>query len=389
MAGTPTSLFVDLNNAQPPSFVRGPGKRRNIVNEAQKHTYPLLSRLMHGRDENDPQVFQDSHRIKIAWMPTDKGTGRFYNPGDTVRGQNVPVLADGEVGWSYWFDEKSWYAQELEHTKNWTDDAQNAFLINLKDSKDMALFTSTMNGIDRALTAVPDSQQALMEGPGSPGNPKIAYSLFAFVSEDTTNFHPSGWTTIEGKDPATEDWWRNPVTTYDADDPDDTAGDQQGLERAFDNMQMELKFDLPGRRDDLFESDTMGRQFIMTTKNGILQYKQLLRDRNDRTFSRTGLGLPDVDWSGIPLVRCEEMETNLLYDSGAQTEDTATKDGPRYVWVNGNFVFVVFHPDHFFDMRAVREPDDQIDAFFQPMTVWYNLICISRRRGIGIVTPVA
>jgi hypothetical protein len=394
MAGVPTRLMTDLNNSQPPAFLTGPGKKRNILNEAQKHTYTFLSRFLNGRGEGDKQVFQDSHRIQLAWMATDVSTAAFYNPGDTIEGQVNDVIDTGEIGWAYLNDKKAWYAQQLEHSRKYSDDAQDAFIIDFKEKLDMQMFTSLMNKIERSLTDVPDgaTNYALMEGNGLPAAPKVCYSVFALFSELTgTSNKPNGWTNIHGRAPATDEWWRNPVRTYDYDDPDDSGGDGQGLERAFYAMQEDLKFELPGRKDQYFESPTMSRQFIATSLAGLLQYQQLVSDRNDRTYSKTSLGIPSLDYLGIPLVRCEEMETNTLYDASgtAATEDNALKNGPRYLWLNGNFIFVVFHPDHFFDMRSVREPDNQIDAFFQPVTVWFNLVCTSRRRGGGFITPVA
>lgn len=392
MAGLPTRLMVDLNNSQPPAFLKGKNKRRNILNEAQKHTYTFLSRFLNGRGEGDKQVFQDSHRIELAWMATDVSTASFYNPGDTIEGQVNDVLDTGEIGWAYLNDKKAWYAQQLEHSRKYSADAMDAFIIDFKMKLDMQMFTSLMNKIERSLTDVPDgaSTYAVMEGTGTSGSPKVCYSVFALFNEVSGSSNlPSGWTNIQGRAPATDTWWRNPVRTYDADDPDDTAGDGGGLERAFYAMQEDMKFELPGRQDKYFESPEMSRQFYVTSLNGLLQYQQLVSDRNDRTYSKTSLGIPSLDYLGVPLVRCEEMETNLLYDSGTATETTASKDGPRYLALNGNYVFVVFHPDHFFDTRDVREPDNQIDAFFQPTTVWFNLCTTSRRRGGGFITPVA
>ena len=393
MAGLPTRLMVDLNNSQPPALLTGPNKKRNILNEAQKHTYTFLSRFLHGRGDQDKVVFQDSHRIELAWMATDPDTAEFYNPGQTIEAQVTDVIDKGEVGWAYIYDKKSWYAQQLEHTRKYSEDAQDAFIIDFTEKLNMAMFTSLMNKLERSLTAVPDGTATynLMEGTGTTNSPKQCYSIFSLFSEDTTNYHPYQWVNIQNRDPASDEWWRNPVRTYDYDDPDDSGGDGQSLERAFFYMKEDLKFELPGSKDQYFESDIMSRQFIATSLTGLGQYEQLVSDRNDRTRKPTSLGIGDLDYLGIPLVRCEEMETNLLYDDGTKHELNAVTDydGARYLWLNGNHVFAVFHPDHFFDMRKVREPDNQIDAFFQPTTVWFNLVTNSRRRGGGWVKPVA
>lgn len=393
MAGIPTRLMTDLNNSQPPAWLSGPNAKRNFINEAQKHTYTFMSRLLNGRGDQDKQVFQDSHRIQLAWMATDTDTAEFYNPGQTIEGQVVDVIDTGEVGWSYLVDKKSWYAQQLEHTRKYGEDAQDAFIIDFTEKLNMQVWTSMLNKVERSLVAVPDgaAMYAAMEGNGTPNAPKQCYSMFGLFSEDTTNYHPTSWVNIHGRDPASDSWWRNPVRTYDYDDPDDSAGDGQGLERAFFAMKEDLKFQMPGRKDEYFESPEMSRQFIACSLTGLLQYEQLVSDRNDRTRTPTSLGIGDLDYLGIPLLRCEDMETNTYYDDGTLTELNASTDydGARYLWVNGNHVFIVFHPDHLFDMRPVREPDNQIDAYFQPVTLWYNLVTNSRRRGGGIVRPVA
>lgn len=381
MPGTALSLFNDLNAASPAAFLKSRG---DVLNEAQKSTY-MLARILKGRDVRE--AFSAGPKIKSAMMFDEKSTAQFYQPNEPMEWQNPQVIDTIEINHRFLVDHKAWNAQELEYAAGLGEEAMNRYILDLKRTKDQRVWTSILNKVDSHLWAVPDNEQAQMETASG----KKPYSIPALLSEDTTAYHPTGWTTIHTKDPDTESKWRNPVRTYDYDDPDDSAGDGQGLERAFDNMQADLLFELPGTREEYFERPSLNRQLICTSLTGLNIYRDLLRNRNDRTYSRTGLGLPGVDWSGIDIVRIKDLEDNLLYDDGTKTELTASTDfdGARFWWLNFNFIKMEFHPNRWFHMHAIREPEEQMDGFVQPISLWYNLFITSRRRGGGIIKPVA
>lgn len=381
MPGTALSLFNDLNAAAPAAFL---SSRQAVLNEAQKSTY-LLSRILRGRDVRE--AFSAGPKIKIAMMFDEKSTAQFYQPNQPMDWLNPQVIDTAEINHRFMVDHKAWNAQELEYAAGMSTESMNRYILDLKRTKDMRVWTSILNKMDSALMAIAGGESANMETASG----LKPYSLPALFSEDTTTYMPTNWSTIHTKSPTTESKWRNPVRTYDADDPDDSGGDGQGLERAFDNMQADLMFELPGTRDEYFEKPNLNRQLICTSLAGLNQYRDLLRNRNDRTYSRTGLGLPAVDWSGIDIIRIADLETNLLYDDETKTESTAVTDydGPRYWWFNFNYVKLEFHPNRWFHMHAIREPEEQMDGYVQPISVWYNLFTTSRRRGGGIIKPVA
>lgn len=382
--GTALTLFNDFMAATPPIFLRQPG---GVLNEAALHDYQYLNRMVAGRDTKKMVSF--GSKVKVAIMFDEKSTAQNYKPGESVNFQHHDVIDEVELDHRFTMDYRTWFAPQVEYNSNdMTSKAQDAFFIRLRDVIDTRMRTSLLNHMESQFWQSAHGKAAQMEASSG----KVQYSVHAFFSEDTTNFHPDGWTTIQKLDPATEPKYRNPVVTYDYDDPEDLDGDGSGLEEAFEEMRHTLRYRTPrvfqGQAFDPAPDEQ--RRFIATSLDGIKLYQRVLNNKNDRTRSRTSLGVGDVNYLGVPLERVEFMESEDLYADGSggfTTEMQAEKDGARYLWLDLNYVGLEFHPNRLFKLHAVREPDDQMDAFAQPVSIWYQNFCRSRRRGGGFISP--
>ena len=397
MAGKNLQLFNDFANSTPDLILGG---KRAIINEAQKHSW-ILNRTLQGRSTKE--IFSQGNEAKVELMFDENSTAEWYKPNSTFTWTNPQVLSEVKVPLRYLADHMSWTAQEIESNvgDGLTNENANSAILDLWYSKAMRMWTSLLKKVDGAFWR--DMHNIYSDVEGNAG--LYPYSFFAFITEDAYHYHPIGWTNIETMNPATESLWRNPVETYDYDDRDDSAEEGDGLVRAFDNMQYKLRFELPGTRDEYFEKPTMNRQFIATSKLGMNNYKDLLRAANDRTYYKTSLSLPAVDWSGIDLVYQSDLDTVTIYDgNGAggiggtaggwgtgnyKNEADATYDGARYYWVNGNYIHPIIHPSRYFHQHKVKEPTSQLDSFTQPTSLWMQNICKSRQRGGGVISPKA
>src|SRR5262249_30571035 len=131
-----------------------------------------------------------------------------------------------------------------------------------------------------------------------------AYSIPAFVSENSTTFIPPsavwGTSTIAGLNPSTYSAWRNQQQTYVAGQLDNS---QNGLLAAFTKMFNKVKFNTPPGVKAYMETDTLRAMKVVTNSDGSAQYQILLRSGQD-TF-RGGPQDPAYGFPvylGIPIV---------------------------------------------------------------------------------------
>ena len=61
--------------------------------------------------------------------------------------------------------------------------------------------------------------------------------------------------------------------------------------------------------------------------------------------------------------------------------------GPRYYFVNGNYLTPIFHSKRYFKTHEVLRHPNQPFTYVMPVDCWHNLFCNSRQRH-GIVTPI-
>ena len=439
MAGTPLQTFNDFMAATGPTYLTSADA---VINEAVKNTY-AFSRLL--KDKTSEATIQGGNEIRDVIMFDDSSTYDHYLPNDTFNWRNAQVLDTIKCPWRFSIDHMSWtdHEVELNSGEGAGRDYVKAQYKRLKRQKEQRMWTSLLNGFEDDLWRTTFGNSSEMEGSGG----KLPFSLPAFINEvpDFNNAFgnrgglPLGWSTIMGlannstnSVTTGEDRWTNQISYYD---PDVTANqamapftgiensrvngqtfsaDIGGLIPAFDEMFLKVQFQPPSTKQEYFEKPTLQRQMILCSRAGINKYKQALRNANDTLVSYQDPAYNNPSYSGIELMYCSNLDTAQIFPalSSGSTQRTAYNTdivaastttgasefqtgtggvidpGPRYWWVNGNYLTPIYHSRRYFSKHDVMKHPNQPFTYVQVVDCWWNLFCSSRQR-MGIVAPLA
>jgi len=386
MAGTALANFNDFMKVTGPRYLTS---AEEVINEAVKNTY-ILGRFLKGKGMD--VSIQGGKTINDSVMFDEASTYDHYKPNATFSWSNPQTITDLEINWRFSVDHMSWTDQEVELnvSEGLSRDAQKVAYKRLKRIKEMRLWTSFLNGMEADLWKQASGNASEMEtNTGS-----LPYSIPAFISEHdgTTGTTYVPWTsdtTIMGVNPANESKWRNQVSRYDYDDPDDSDGDQDGLLDKFDEMFLKVKFTPPATKQEYFEKDSLNRQFICCSRGGLNLYKRMLRDANDTLVSKQDPAYNMPQYSGIDLVYVSTLDSaGINGTTPSASESGGTPDGYRYWWLNGNYMTPVYHARRYMEKHDPMRHPNQPFTTVQPVDCWWNLFCNSRQRQ-GIVCPQA
>ena len=396
--GSALSTFNDFVNSTGPSFLTS---AEDVVNEAVKNNY-LLRRFLKGQDT--ARIIQGGSTIKDEILFDEESTFAFYQPNETFTWQNPQVLSEWEINWRFAVDHMSWTDQEIELnvSSGLSRTARHQMYKRLKRVKEQRLWTSTLNGMETQLFQVPEVAKMETNTGTEP------YSIPAFINEETsglfggvaTGAPGAAWTTVEGLNPTTETRWTPAQVSYtvsDANPPGTGDPTVDNIINAFDEMYLTVRYDTPPTKEEYFENPNLFRQFIACSRDGQNIYRQLMRAAQDQfvTASRQDPAYNMPQYSGIDIVYVSELDTAALY--GAETlsdplvtemagAGTAENNGPRYYWLNGNYMNIVFHTSRYMYKHPVMTHPNQPFTHVAPCDTWYNLVCRSRQRQ-GIVHP--
>lgn len=374
-----------------------------VVNEAVKNTY-LISRFLKGKGMDE--VIQGGKNITDELMLDDQSTAVFAQPNDTFSWSNPQVLTQWTSNWRFLVDHMSWTDQEIDLQVNsgMTRGARHEVYKRVKRSKEQRMWTSAFNKMETALWAVPDkSKQESADGTDP-------YSLPAFVNEYTNGLFavpdagaglPGGnWTVVKGIDPTAsgKTRWKPQLELYGSASAtaDNAAVATRNAIQAMDRMWLKIKFQPPGTRQEYFENAALNRQFIAASRIGISHYSAMMRASQDlyASVSRQDPAYVNPAYAGIDLLYVSELDTAALYLDAAATPDALLAEvgaatdnsGPRYYFLNGNYIKTVFHEANYFDKKPSMRHPNQPFTTIQPVSIWYNLVCRSRQRQ-GLVAP--
>ena len=386
MAGTALANFNDFMKVTGPRYL---SSAEEVINEAVKNTY-ILGRFLKGKGMD--VSIQGGKTINDSVMFDEASTYDHYKPNATFSWSNPQTITDLEINWRFSVDHMSWTDQEIELnvSEGLSRDAQKVAYKRLKRIKEMRLWTSFLNGMENDLWKQASGNASEMET--STG--ALPYSIPAFISEHdgTTGTTYVPWasdTTIMGVNPANESKWRNQVSRYDYDDPDDSDGDQDGLLDKFDEMFLKVKFTPPATKQEYFEKDNLNRQFICCSRDGINLYKRMLRDANDTLVNKQDPAYNMPQYSGIDLIYVATLDTATINGTTPSgTEAAGSPIGARYWWLNGNYMTPVYHARRYMEKHDPMRHPNQPFTTVQPVDCWWNLFCNSRQRQ-GIICPQA
>lgn len=396
MAGSALSVFNDFMKATDSAVLTSPD---HITNEAVKNNY-LLRRFMKGRGPEE--VLQGGKTIKDQIMFDEDSTFEYYQPNATFTWQNPQVLEEWEIQWRFCVDHMSWTDHEIELNAGGglSSKARHAVYKRLRKVKEQRLWTSLINGVDNALFAAPEADAMEAAGGTKP------YSIPAFINEASSGLYVGSggtWSTKQGIDPTApgKTKWQPKQATYAVGTPGtvSTHDNSAGILAAFDNMYLSVKFSAPPTKQEYFENDNLYRQFIACSKKGITDYGAILRLQQDRfAVSPQDPAFIKPTYAGIELEYVADLDTAALYRDGDNNSNHAEGStyavasggapayGPRYYWINANYMKPVFHTKRYMHRHDVMTHPNQPFTHVQPVDCWMNLVCQSMQRQ-GIVSP--
>lgn len=399
------STFSAFMNATGPSFLTGP---EDVVNEAVKQTY-ILGRFLRGADM--AATLQGGSDIRDSIMFDEQSTSQWYSPNATFTPTNPQVLTNWKAYWRFKVDHMSWTDQEIELQvpEGMTQAARHQVYKKIKFSKEQRLWTSLLNSMENDLWRVPETADMEAE------TGQVAYSIPAFLNEFTNGLFYSGatptgktaWTTIQNINPATETRWQTQGSalpaapsgtnvTYNSSSPT-ASGASRNIIQTFDQTWMLTGFQAPPTKQEYFESPTLNKQVIACSFRGQGIYMDLLRQSQDTyvTSGRQDPAFTNPSYAGIDVLRVAALNTALLYPDDTatnplRTEITAAAGaediGPRYYWINGNYIRPVFHSRRYMVKGPVKDHRDQPFTKVQYVDVWMNVVARSRQRH-ALVSP--
>ena len=442
--------FNDFMTTTGPSYLTSADA---VINEAVKNTY-AFSRLLKGKTSE--QTIQGGTEIRDVLMFDDSRTYDHYQPNDTFVWRNPQVASYIRCPWRFHIDHMSWTDAEVELNTGETSASTKVAYKRLKRLKEQRMWTSMLNGFEEDLWAPPSISGMETE------TGKLPYSLPYFLTEIAQNFggalgrrgtapftaSTNTSTTVMNISPFTENRWSNIVELYDC-QPNalnptnaqwgavtnqslvqDTVYSQGAasthsvgnLFSAFDTMFMRLKYEAPSTRQQYFENDALNRQMILTSRQGVQNYRNALRLSNDTLVSYQDAAYSSPAYAGIDVTYCSDLDTAAIFPAataavsqgignstgynsvtGANGYSATASTGiaafgtelgantivkaPRYFFVNGNYLTPIFHARRYFKQHEVLRHPNQPFTYVQPVDCWSNLFCNSRQRH-GVVAPI-
>lgn len=392
MSGTALSQFNDFVAATGPTYVSGPG---DVINDAQKNTYSFGALM--GGDTGRKKMVQGGANIRESIVFQSNGTFKYTLPGETQAWVNPQKLVKIQVEWRFSLAHMAWTRQEVllnDRIRYGTEQARFQTYVDLRDEKEMLMWTDKWNGIETQAWVQPVTEN--MEATDG----KQPYSIPAFVNEFTNGlFDPQAagetvWTTVEGIDPTVTTKGENNFVPQTRAYTSETVNNSGNIISTFDNMWKDVRFEMPPTMQEYFQDPRYNRQCIYTSSVGQSVYQQLLRASQDAfvVAGRQDPAYADPQYMGIPVKWVSELDTATLYANTAGTDVVAESSanvnnkGPRYYWLNSQYLYPVFHDEMYFEKDEVSRHHNDVDTFVCPVATWYNIICTSRQRQ-GLVSP--
>lgn len=382
--GSALSTFTDFVASTGPSYLTNAD---SLINEVQKNSY-IMRRFLKGAEKTF--VLQGGSSIKDALILDEASTFSQYQPNDTFVWQNPQVMTTYTVNWRFSVDHMSWTDQEIElNAGGQSNESLRGLYKRMKRQKEQRMWTSMINGYEGLLWRTPNATE--MESAGG----LYPYSIPAMVNEGSNGLY-TNFSTIQGLDPNAKPRWKHQVTTFSASLATNagSAPVASNVIAAFDEMFLKVKFEAPPTKQEYFESPKLNSQFIACSRKGLNHYQQILRSSQDRFTGIASYQDPAYltpSYGGIDLQYVAALDDIAVYSNNlTQTETTAngtgSKKGPRYYWLNGQYLAPVFHSSRYMVQKEPMVHPNQPFTTVVVVDSWWNMVCRSRQR-LGLVYP--
>jgi hypothetical protein len=386
-----TDVFADFAATTDDTYFDSPDK---LINQATERS-PLLGKFL--KASGTSKVIKGGERMRFQTFFDEVNTAVDYGgPNPTLSISNPQIVEEGVADWRFTADHMAWTDHEigLQVNTSMTREARYRRIRDLYKVKEQRLATSIIKHMESHLWAVPAAD---MEG--SAGSKP--FSIAAFITEANSGQAPltaSGtWGSRLEDIPFSAQWANQVVTTGYTKSPYDnalSASEIDQLMAAFDKMQHEIRYNpLP-----MYEGQSEpinSPNFIVTSKQGRLDYMQALRALNDQLVGSANRSDPSYltpMYGGIPIIYSHELDTAALYEvSGggvaAANESASTGAvGPRFYWIDTDVLCKVFHDERYFSRKQPQPHPNQPFSHVMWVDTWHQLICTERRK-LGVIAP--
>lgn len=384
--GTPLSQFTDFVATTGPAYLKG---MDSVVNEMAKKSY-LLKKFLKGGDHSF--MLQGGSRIKDVLILDRASTAVNYDPDDAFNWVNPQFASTYALDWRFTADHYTWNKHEIAlQAGGASGGALRGVFKNLKRMKEQGMWTSKINFMEDCLTAEPN--KTTMEAQTG----KVPMSIIAGLNEGTNglmgaNTVGGAWTTHQGLDPTVKARWAPQSQLYGSASPaaDNAAVATRNILQAFDLMWNDVDYEAPPTRAEYFENADYGSMFIFCSPKGRSIYSNLCRASQDRFKSPEDPEFNSPSYSGIELVKVNNLTTAELYtgssDNFTELHASATNRGPRYYWMHAKYAGPVFHTDNYFSLEGPKDHPNQPFTKVMICDTWWNFVFRSRQRH-GVVAP--
>ena len=402
MSGTPIQLFNNFVESTGPLYITSPD---GVINDAQLHkTYSIASIM--GGDRGKKKMVDGGSELRFETFFETGGRTRYHQPGATQNWAQPQKLVHGRAPWRYIISDMSWNLQSVVLNMGSSPGFQQ--YVNEKVHLEQMMWTDVWDFMETNLWAEPVSEEMESLQGGDLGK---WYSIPAFINEYTDGLFNKGpsspggtaFTTLHGLDPAStvrgQDRFKIQTASYSNEVTDSTEVVSTGtILGAFEKMWKKVHFEKPPTHGSSYSDPAYNNQSIFTSPEGQTAYAMTLRAFQDQFVieGRQDPAYPDPAFNFIPVKYVNALTTATLYPNHATiasatdsvSEGTAGNGnvGPRYYWVNSNYLYPTFHEEYFFKRGGVREHYNDPDTFVIPVRTWGNIICTSRQRQ-GLVSP--
>lgn len=390
--GIAIQQFLDWAINTGPIFLSGEDR---IVNNISKRSF-LLGKMLRGKPAS--QTIQGGNKIQETLYLLANRTFTTFKRNTDVTWENPQKDTLVQYDWRFTLDHMTWDEAEYElQTSGLSGIGLKTKYKDMAFSKMQRVWESMIDGWEDLLWQAPNGADQFAEMEGANGQEPYSIPVFVNESGSATQGFDSNWTTIGQVSMATYGQnWDNARVQYDANDPGDTDGNQNGLLNAFDDISVTINYRPPGFKDEYFEkaSEVGNRHIICTSKKGLTQIMGIYRSSNDNLIQPQDGSYPMPRWNGMALYDIAALDTAALYDDGSsgfvsEEAATVTNSGARYYFLNTEYLNVVYHSAKYFKMKDTpKEPERKVGVYVVPVECWGNMTCTSRRHQ-GIVYPGA
>lgn len=398
MPGLALAQFLDTMINTGPVFLSG---QDSIINSVSRRSF-IIGKFL--KSSAASVVLQGGDTIQETLYLQAVSTHQSVKRNEDIVWQNPQKDVLASIPWRFGLDHMSF--DEVEYLVQ----SKNTTYKDMAYSKQQRMWDSMIDGEESKLWQPPGTttSDAAMFNEMEGANGGEMYSIPVFVHENagSNGRFTSGWTTIEGINPASYTQrdgstlsWDNKRATYDATDPLDNDTDGDGLFDAFDDISIEIGYDTPGFKDKYFEPSSaydgdpnqVHPNIIATSKRGKKQIMRAHRLSNDSLITPQDAAYPKPRWNDMPIQDVAALDSASLYVGAGnamfhEAHASVTKSGARYYFLNCRYLKMVYHSAKYFVMRAKKELEAKVGVFVVPVEVYRNLVCTGRRWQ-GLVSP--